>query len=158
MILDEKVLTSPPPTPRPLASSWRRIVYAAFSEAYDIEDAKEQRKTLSWLAVGLRLVNRVFYTTSMNVLQSIHLPLYDSLIRPLYTSDPFPFARLTFALIRAEIPLSREMDILDLFIALKLREDVTNDSDLHLSSAEPAFTGLLSLCMAPARLEDLVRT
>jgi hypothetical protein len=75
MIIDEKVLSPPPPYTKatsPPPAGWRtfsalpphlllQIVYATFSDAYDIEDAKEQRKTLYWLAVGLRLVNRLFY-------------------------------------------------------------------------------------------------
>ncbi|KAF8208364.1 hypothetical protein K438DRAFT_1813875 [Mycena galopus ATCC 62051] len=188
MILDEKVLSPPPPYTKapspPPGSAWRtlsalpphlllQIVYATFSEAYDIEDAKEQRKTLYWLAVGLRLVNRVFYSTSMNVLRSIYLPLYDSLIRPPYTSDPFPFAhshtspsphalKSPFSshtqISSITQSLQRETHILDLFIALKVREDVwADDSDLHLSRAESTFTDLFSLLMPRARLEDLVR-
>ncbi|KAF7324296.1 COesterase domain-containing protein [Mycena venus] len=132
------------PPPGPPGGSWRtlsalpphlllQIVYATFSDAYDIEDAREQRKTLYWLAVGLRLVNRVFYTTSMNVLRSIYLPLYDSLIRPPYTSDPFPFTS-HISPPQSKLPtsqssqsrhpslssLQRETPILDLFIALKV--------------------------------------
>lgn len=78
MIIDDKVLVLSPPPPYTKATAapaaWRtfsalpphlllQIVYATFSDAYDIEDAKEQRKTLYWLAVGLRLVNRLFYTS-----------------------------------------------------------------------------------------------
>ncbi|KAF8208358.1 hypothetical protein K438DRAFT_1574363 [Mycena galopus ATCC 62051] len=169
MILDEKVLSPPPPNtkaPSPHGGGRRilsalpphlllQIVYATFSEAHDIEDA---RKTLYWLAIGLRLVNRVFYTTSMNVLRSIYLPLYDSLIRPPYTSDPFPSAHSHTSPSSITLSLQRETHILDLFIALKVREDVwADDSDLHLSRTEPTFTDLFSLLMPRARLEDLVR-
>ncbi|KAJ7846414.1 hypothetical protein B0H14DRAFT_2584239 [Mycena olivaceomarginata] len=106
------------------------IVYATFSDAYDIEDAREQRKTLYWLTV---LVNRVFYTTSMNVLRSIYLPL-------------------------GLISVQRETPILDLFIALKVRDNVwADDSDLHLSRAESTFADLFSLMQPRARIEDLVR-
>ncbi|KAJ6481742.1 hypothetical protein C8R45DRAFT_310989 [Mycena sanguinolenta] len=194
MIIDEKVLNPPPPytkahspPPGPPGGGWRSlsalpphlllsIVYASFSDAYDIEDAKEQRKTLYWLAVSLRLVNRTFYTTSMNVLRSIYIPLYESLIRPPYTSDPFPFAHSSPSYTPPKSPasfqtqfsssssrssltsLQRETSILDLFIALKVREDVwADDSDLHLSRAEPTFTDLFSLMQPRARLDDLVR-
>ncbi|KAJ7248587.1 hypothetical protein B0H12DRAFT_1123360 [Mycena haematopus] len=194
MIIDEKVLNPPPPytkahspPPGPPGGVWRtlsalpphlllQIVYATFSDAYDIEDAREQRKTLYWLTVGLRLVNRAFYTTSMNVLRSIYIPLYDSLIRPPYTSDPFPFShshsspsytpakspssfQSQFPSSRSSlVSLQRETLILDLFIALKVREDVwADDSDLHLSRAEPTFADLFSLMQPRARLDDLVR-
>ncbi|KAF8208360.1 hypothetical protein K438DRAFT_1961854 [Mycena galopus ATCC 62051] len=62
---------------------------------------------------------------------SIYLPLYDSLIRPLYTSDLFPFAHSHASSLpsyaqkspfpsQTEITsLQRKMDILGLFIALK---------------------------------------
>ncbi|KAJ7701778.1 hypothetical protein B0H17DRAFT_1128014 [Mycena rosella] len=169
MIIDEKVLSPPPPytkaTPTPAA--WRtftslpphlllQIVYATFSDSYDIEDAKEQRKTLYWLAVGLRLVNRLFYTTSMNVLRSIYLPAYDQLIRAPYTSDPFPHTHAP-ATRSALASLQRETVTLDLFIALKVREDVwTDDSELHLERDE-SFTDLFNLMQPRSRLEDLVR-
>ncbi|KAJ7507322.1 hypothetical protein B0H11DRAFT_1971193 [Mycena galericulata] len=171
MILDDKVLVSSPPPPYTKATAaptaWRtfsalpphlllQIVYATFSDAYDIEDAKEQRKTLYWLAVGLRLVNRLFYTTSMNVLRSIYLPAYDSLIRAPYTSDPFPHSH-SQSLRSALVSLQRETATLDLFIALKVREDVwSDDSELHLERDE-SFTDLFNLMQPRSRLEDLVR-
>ncbi|KAK7019901.1 COesterase domain-containing protein [Favolaschia claudopus] len=178
MIIDEKVLNPPPPytkshSPAPTTSGrWRtlsslpphlllQIVYATFSDAYDIDDAIEQRKTLYWLTIGLRLVNRVFYTTSMNVLRSIYLPLYTSLIRAPYSSDPFPFSSSSSpgSRITPLQTLQRETPILDLFIALKALDDHhTDDSALHLSRAEPIFAHDLFALMQPrARLEDLVR-
>ncbi|KAJ7291097.1 hypothetical protein C8J57DRAFT_209400 [Mycena rebaudengoi] len=168
MILDEKVLSPPPPyTKAPATSAWRtfsalpphlllQIVYATFSDAYDVEDAKEQRKTLYWLSTSLRLVNRLFYTTSMNVLRSIFLPAYDSLIRPPYTSDPFPHT----AHASSSSPLAsvqRETATFDLFIAVTVRENVwADDSDLHLSRGE-SITDLFALMQPRSRLEDLVR-
>ncbi|KAF7342000.1 COesterase domain-containing protein [Mycena venus] len=151
------------------ALAWRHSLSAFRPRppCYDIEDAREQRKTLYWLAVGLRLVNRVFYTTSMNVLRSIYLPLYDSLIRPPYTSDPFPFTS-HISPPQSKLPtsqssqsrhpslssLQRETPILDLFIALKVREDVwADDSDLYLSRAARLHGPLLP--DAHTRLEDL---
>ncbi|KAJ7805743.1 hypothetical protein B0H14DRAFT_2462227 [Mycena olivaceomarginata] len=193
MILDEKVILPPPPyskanspPPGPPGGVWRtlsalpphlllQIVYATFSDAYDIEDAREQRKTLYWLTVGLRLVNRVFYTSALNErLRSVYLPLYDSLIRPPYTSDPFPFSHTSHSPTHAKslsmsstqtvsprsglTSVQRETPILDLFIALKVRDDVwADDSDLHLSRAESTFTDLFSLMQPRARIEDLVR-
>ncbi|KAJ7120922.1 hypothetical protein C8R44DRAFT_736622 [Mycena epipterygia] len=172
MIIDEKVLSPPPPYTKATASTsstatWRafsalpphlllQIVYATFSDAYDIEDAKEQRKTLYWLAHGLRLVNRLFYTTSMNVLRSIYLPAYESLIRAPYTSDPFPHTH-SQSLRSSLASLQRETATLDLFIALKVREDVwADDSELHLERDE-SFTDLFNLMQPRSRLEDLVR-
>ncbi|KAJ6591165.1 hypothetical protein DFH09DRAFT_1026197 [Mycena vulgaris] len=170
MIIDEKILSLNPPPPYTKATpptAWRtfsalpphlllQIVYATFSDAYDIEDAKEQRKTLYWLAVGLRLVNRLFYTTSMNVLRSIYLPAYESLIRAPYSSDPFPHTH-SQAMRSSLASLQRETATLDLFIALKVREDVwTDDSELHLERDE-SFTDLFNLMQPRSRLEDLVR-
>ncbi|KAJ7031602.1 hypothetical protein C8F04DRAFT_694748 [Mycena alexandri] len=171
MIIDEKVLSPPPPYSKGNASTtaaaWRtfsalpphlllQIVYATFSDAYEIEDAKEQRKTLYWLAIGLRLVNRRFYTTSMNVLRSIYLPAYESLTRAPYTSDPFPHShsQSTHSSLSS---VQRETATLDLFIALKVREDVwSDDSELHLERDE-SFADLFNLMQPRSRLEDLVR-
>ncbi|KAJ7628625.1 hypothetical protein FB45DRAFT_41482 [Roridomyces roridus] len=174
MILDDKVLVFSPPPPYTKASTetnpaWRtfsalpphlllQIVYATFSDAnnYDGEDPREQRKTLYWLTVGLRRVNRLFYTTSMSVLRSIYLPAYDSLIREPYTSDPFPHSHSQS--MRASLrSLQRETTTLDLFISLKVREDVwADDTELHLERDE-SFTDLFNLMQPRARLEDLVR-
>lgn len=53
--------------------------------------------------------------------------------------------------------LQRETSILDLFIALKVREDVwLDDSELHLEREE-SFRDLFDLMQPRARLEDLVR-
>ncbi|KAJ7846421.1 hypothetical protein B0H14DRAFT_2772785 [Mycena olivaceomarginata] len=109
----------------------------------------------------------------MNVLRSVYLSSYTSLIRPPYTSDPFPFSQpptytqslsasvapTQTAAPRSALPsLQRETPILDRFIALKVRDDVwTDDSDLHLSHAEPAFADMFSLTQPRARIEDLVR-
>ncbi|KAJ7859595.1 hypothetical protein B0H13DRAFT_2075071, partial [Mycena leptocephala] len=71
MIIDEKVLSHFTTT------CWMAHV---FCPTPHLLLQIEQRKTLYWLAVGLRLVNRLFYFTSMNVLRSIYLP----------ASDPFP--------------------------------------------------------------------
>ncbi|KAF7342002.1 COesterase domain-containing protein [Mycena venus] len=165
MIIDEKVLNPPPalhegafPSPGPPGGSWRtlsalpphlllQIVYATFSDAYDIEDAREQRKTLYWLAVGLRLVNRVFYTNPFPFTSHISPP-----------QSKLPTSQSSQSRHPSLSSLQRETPILDLFIALKVREDVwADDSDLHLSRAPPAFTDLFSLMQPRARLEDLVR-
>lgn len=55
------------------------------------------------------------------------------------------------------LSLQRETRVLDLFIALKVREDVwLDDSELHLGS-EDSFRDLFELMQPRSRLEDLVR-
>lgn len=100
----------------------------------------------------------------MHVLRSTYLPAYDSLIRAPYSSDPFPlptspqsaFAPVNPANLRLGT-IQRETAILDLFIALKVREDVwADDSELHLERDE-SFKDLFDLAQPRSRLEDLVR-
>jgi hypothetical protein len=101
----------------------------------------------------------------MHVLRSCYMPAYTSLVRPPYSSDPFPFASSESAPASAEasasarvVPsLQRETGVLDLFIALKVREDVwADESELHLERDE-SFRDLFDLMQPRARLEDLVR-
>ena len=103
----------------------------------------------------------------MHVLRSTYLPAYAALIRPPYTSDPFPHGLSGFAaspaytaappaLLPAQA-LQRETRVLDLFIALKVREDVwADESELHLEREE-SFKDLFDLMQPRARAEDLVR-
>jgi hypothetical protein len=100
----------------------------------------------------------------MHVLRSTYLPAYDSLIRSPYSSDPFPlptgpqsaFAPVNPASLRLGT-IQRETATLDLFIALKVREDVwADDSELHLERDE-SFKDLFDLAQPRSRLEDLVR-
>ncbi|KAF4611910.1 hypothetical protein D9613_004017 [Agrocybe pediades] len=51
---------------------------------------ERQRKTLLWLSTHLRLVSRSLYTACMHVLRSTYLPAYQAMVKPPYTSDPFP--------------------------------------------------------------------
>ncbi|KAI0641012.1 hypothetical protein C8Q79DRAFT_920456 [Trametes meyenii] len=188
VILDEKMLLPPPPpyiaagpvSPPPFPSSNRvpptlvtlpphlllRIVYETFSQG----KVQSQRKVLYWLTMSLRLVNRALYVACMHVLRSTYLPAYASLIRPPYTSDPFPlslpdspfasYASSSSPLSSSLLPLQsmqRETRVLDLFIALKVREDVwADESELHLEREE-SFKDLFDLMQPRARLEDLVR-
>ena len=112
----------------------------------------------------------------MHVLRSTYLPAYNSLIRPPYTSDPFPHsiaAPLYTSQISNQSPSSstshiqsdpssiqsiqRETSVLDHFIALKVREDVwADDSELHLQREE-SFKDLFDLMQPRYRMEDLVR-
>jgi hypothetical protein len=143
-----------------------QIVHMTFPQtpAFDEGKVERQRKTLYWLAIGLRLVNRALYIACMHVLRSTYLPAYDSLIRSPYSSDPFPlptgpqsaFAPVNPANLRLGT-IQRETATLDLFIALKVREDVwADDSELHLERDE-SFKDLFDLAQPRSRLEDLVR-
>ncbi|KAI0655671.1 hypothetical protein C8Q70DRAFT_922953 [Cubamyces menziesii] len=126
-----------------------RIVYDTFSGG----PVKSQRKVLYWLTMSLRLVNRALYIACMHVLRSTYLPAYSALVRPPYTSDPFPLS-----LPDSPYSVQRETRVLDLFIALKVREDVwADESELHLEREE-SFKDLFDLMQPRARLEDLMRT
>lgn len=96
----------------------------------------------------------------MHVLRSTYLQAYTSFIRPPYTSDPFPMTAPTFAPDPSQSPihtLQRETRVLDLFIALKVREDVwADESELHLERDE-SFRDLFDLMQPRSRTEDLVR-
>lgn len=200
VIVNEKSMQQPPPpyantvAPPPFSTTHQpltlpslpshillQIVYSTFPQTPALDEGRleRQRKTLYWLEVGLRLVNRAFYIgrslpssvvtlvltlahkACMHVLRSTYLPAYDSLIRKPYTSDPFPLSSPT---ISPSYPtpspiqtIQRETTVLDLFIALKVREDVwMDDSELHLERDE-SFKDLFDLSQPRSRVEDLVR-
>ncbi|KAF7293266.1 hypothetical protein HMN09_01205200 [Mycena chlorophos] len=187
MILDEKTMLQlqlQPPPPYPASGSCApppfphkraaptlstmpthillQIVHMTFPQTPDRE---LQRKTLYWFSVGLRLVNRALYVACMHVLRSTYLPAYDSLIRPPYSSDPFPlptspqspFASTSTPSQLQLNTLQRETATLDMFIAVKVREDVwADDSELYLERDE-AFKDLFDHAQPRSRLEDLVR-
>ena len=96
----------------------------------------------------------------MHVLRSTYLQTYNSFIRPPYSSDPFPLNTPTFAPDPSLSPIQsqqRETGVLDLFIALKVREDVwADESELHLERDE-SFRDLFDLNQPRSRMEDLVR-
>ncbi|KAF5353285.1 hypothetical protein D9756_007921 [Leucocoprinus leucothites] len=198
MIVDSKVLmNSPPPSYAAATTAIRlssggssssaptlstlpshillHIVYSTFPQRPSIDHGKieRQRKTLLWLVNSLRLVDRSFYIACMHVLRSTYLPAYQSLIRPPYSSDPFPTTTtaptqpstasststpaITTALPQPISSIQRETLILDRYIALKVREDVfADDSELHLER-EDMFKDLFDHAQPKARLEDLVR-
>ena len=197
MILDDKVimrpLFNPPPdyypqsSPSSASSSQNlstlpphillQILHRTFPQSSRIPDQdipELQRKTLYWLSTSLRLVNRALYTASMHVLRSTYLRAYQALLKPPYSSDPFPISSgppaydtdgspyqpLQYQSIPEESPLQtiqRETLILDRFITLKVREDVYSDeSSLHLEG-DDKFRDLFNLAQPQARLEDLVR-
>jgi hypothetical protein len=92
----------------------------------------------------------------MHVLRSTYLPSYTSLIRPPYTSDPFPLTQPSSSDACTPRNRSRETVVLDLFIALKVHDDVfADESELHLGQPE-AFRDLFDLMQPRARIEDLL--
>ena len=199
MILDDKVIMrptfNPPPDyyshPSPSSSSSSsshnlstlpphillQILHRTFPQSSRIPDQgtpELQRKTLYWLSTSLRLVNRALYTACMHILRSTYLRAYQALLKPPYSSDPFPIASgppaydtdgspllpPQYQSIPDESPLQtiqRETLVLDRFITLKVREDVfSDDSSLHLEG-DDKFRDLFNLAQPQARLEDLVR-
>jgi hypothetical protein len=87
----------------------------------------------------------------MHTLRSTYVETYLSLVKKPYTSDPFPLGyteatggNTSPALLPIQ-SLQRETEILDLFIALKAREDVwLDETDLHLER-EDGFKDLFTL-------------
>jgi hypothetical protein len=93
----------------------------------------------------------------MHVLRSTYLPVYESLIRSPYSSDPFPHDSAAETGSSPISTIQRETQVLDFFIALKVREDVwADDSELHLEREE-SFKDLFDLNQPRSRIEDLVR-
>ena len=154
-----------------------QILHSTFPQSSKIPDQgtpELQRKTLYWLSTSLRLVNRALYTACMHILRSTYLRAYQALLKPPYSSDPFPvssgppaydtqrspYLPPQYQSIQEESPLQtiqRETLILDRFITLKVREDVfSDDSSLHLEG-DDKFRDLFTLAQPQARLEDLVR-
>ncbi|KAI0084365.1 hypothetical protein BDY19DRAFT_972605 [Irpex rosettiformis] len=178
IILEEKMPPPPPYTPPPSASVptfpppfssgsrqktsftslpshlLLRIVYATFAHTKGVEG---QRKTLYWLTMNLRMVNRSLYFACMHILRSTYLPAYNQLVKPPYTSDPFASALSTKPGGSFMQALQRETRVLDLFVVLKVREDVwADETELHLERDE-SFRDLFDLMQPRSRLEDLVR-
>ncbi|KAJ2931438.1 hypothetical protein H1R20_g5713, partial [Candolleomyces eurysporus] len=134
-----------------------QIVYNSFPThpSLDTGLVERQRKILLWLAKSLRLVNKAFYIACMHVLRSTYLPAYTSMLRPYYSSDPFPSSPVPRAHSSSLNTVQRETPVLDLFIALKVREDVfVDDSELHLER-EDMFKDIFDHAQPKARLEDL---
>ncbi|KAG9088240.1 hypothetical protein FS749_002336, partial [Ceratobasidium sp. UAMH 11750] len=152
-----------------------QIVYATCPD--DVPPERLRRR-LYWVAMYLRLTSRALYTASMHLLRSTYLPLYIDLVKPPYTSDPFPLnapASLRYTptpTTPTPDPLSttagaffvpslqsvqRETAVLDRFLVLKICDDVRSDeTELHLGS-EDTFSDLFELMQPRSRVEDLVR-
>lgn len=94
----------------------------------------------------------------MHILRSTYLPAYDSLVRPPYSSNPFPSASSPPPTSSKDSIFSshRELATLDSFIALLAHEDLMLDStELHLPREE-AYKDLFDMMQPRTRLEDLV--
>ncbi|KAK0502858.1 hypothetical protein EDD18DRAFT_1306165 [Armillaria luteobubalina] len=164
MILDEKcILAPPPPYLQAIAGSSnppRRRSNLTFSSlpshlllqivycTFPLEDGEHdgdskvvrQRENLHWLETSLRLVNRALYIACMHILRSTYLPAYDRLVRPSYSSDPFPTSSPS-EIQSSTSPLfthHRELATLDRFISLH------------------AYKDLFDLVQPKSRLEDLI--
>ncbi|KAF8509444.1 hypothetical protein JB92DRAFT_2946459 [Gautieria morchelliformis] len=119
-------------------------------------DATIHRKILYWLAMSLRLVSRGLYIACMHTLRSAYVTSYARLVRPPYTSDPFAAAPPPDPSSPVLAYGNRETRVLDLYIALKVREDVWMDeTELHLERDE-CFKDLFDLMQPRSRTEDLV--
>jgi len=133
-----------------------KIVYAAFPRSMDYE---KHRLVLYWLATSLRATSRALYTACMHVLRSSYLPSYTQNVRPPYTSDPFPLTSSYPISLTYNSPmqtLQRETEVLDLYLLVKVREDVrTDESELHLDL--DSFRDMFDMLQPKARTEDLVR-
>jgi hypothetical protein len=93
----------------------------------------------------------------MNVLRSVYLNAYDSLVRPPYSSDPFPSSNSVSRHSSSTLfPQHRELKTLDLFIAILAHEEVLYDTtSLHISRHE-AYKDIFELMQPRSRLEDIV--
>ena len=81
----------------------------------------------------------------MHTLRSVYLNHYTQLIKPPYTSNPFPAIVPSDAPSPALASGNRETRVLDLYITLKVREDVwIDESELHLERDE-CFKDLFDL-------------
>lgn len=127
-------------------------------------DATHHRRTLYWLAMSLRLVSRGlyigdlldvihdnvsakhhFHIACMHTLRSAYLASYTQLVKAPYTSDPFPAVSQAASTSPVLHSGNRETRVLDLYIALKVREDVWMDeTELHLEREE-SFKDLFDL-------------
>ncbi|GJJ14054.1 hypothetical protein Clacol_008311 [Clathrus columnatus] len=131
-----------------------RIVNSMFPSS--VVDATVHRKTLYWLAMSLRLVSRGMYIACMHTLRSAYLSSYEQQIKPPYTSNPFPAIPISTTLSPVLYLGNRETRVLDLYIALKVREDVwADETELHLERDE-SFKDLFDLMQPKSRIEDLV--
>ncbi|CUA75122.1 hypothetical protein RSOLAG22IIIB_01766 [Rhizoctonia solani] len=114
----------------------------------------------------------------MHLLRSTYLPLYINLVKPPYSTDPFPLdapsvpcytptpttpttcplgtSTHTFSAPSLQ-SIQRETAILDRFLVLKICDDVRSDeTELHLGS-DDAFADIFDLMQPRSRVEDLVR-
>ncbi|QRW00446.1 protein-binding protein [Ceratobasidium sp. AG-Ba] len=153
-----------------------QIVYATCPD--DVSPDRLRRR-LYWVAMYLRLTSRALYVASMHLLRSTYLPLYMELVKPPYTSDPFPLnapsslqyiptpttqssdplgTTTTTFFVSSLQSVQRETAVLDRFLVLKICDDVrTDETELHLGS-EDTYYDLFELMQPRSRVEDLLRT
>jgi len=92
----------------------------------------------------------------MHTLRSAYLSSYTQLVKPPYSSDPFPAIASSPDVSPVLNPGHRETRVLDLYIAAKVREDVwIDESELHLER-DDCFKDLFDLMQPRSRTEDLV--
>jgi len=81
----------------------------------------------------------------MHTLRSVYLASYAQLVKLPYTSNPFPAIVPSDSISPVLFSGNRETRVLDLYIALKVREDVWMDeTELHLERDE-SFKDLFDL-------------
>lgn len=81
----------------------------------------------------------------MHTLRSAYLESYRQLVKAPYSSDPFPVTPASSTLSPVLAYGNRETRVLDLYIALKVREDVWMDeTELHLER-DDCFKDLFDL-------------
>lgn len=90
----------------------------------------------------------------MHVLRSSYLPLYAQKIIPPFTTDPFPPTDLAPGSLRSS---HRETVILDLYILIKVRQDLRSDeSELYLDSEDEQYRDMFNLMQVRATFPFLL--
>ncbi|ODN81428.1 hypothetical protein L202_01859 [Cryptococcus amylolentus CBS 6039] len=131
-------------------------------------DAEEERVRRLWaLFRGLRGVSRVFWLVATSILRAHYLAPFLNLIKPGYSSDPFPFESshlsdpsLSFdpsagGSVYAE--RGRETAVLDRFIAVRVGEELRR-VESELSEGSGAEVDIFQRLQPAARIEDLLST
>ena len=91
----------------------------------------------------LALIYNATASACMHVLRSSYLPLYAHRIIPPYTTDPFPATDTAPGSLR---PSHRETEILDLYILIKVRQDMRAvESELYLDSEDEQYRDMFNL-------------
>ncbi|TYJ51135.1 hypothetical protein B9479_008310 [Cryptococcus floricola] len=131
-------------------------------------DPEEERVRRRWaLFRGPRGVSRVFWLVATSILRTHYLPPFLDLIKPGYSSDPFPFESshlsdpsLSFdssagGSVYAET--GRETAVFDMFIAVRVGEELRR-VESELSEGSGAEWEIFHMLQPAARIEDLLST